>query len=209
MQATRQRILEILKERGEATIEELGEALDLTSVTVRHHLDILRGEGLVEVPEVRRRATPGRPQYVYILTEAASDFFPKNYGSFASLMIAEIRNRYGPAELDSILQGMAKRIEKDAPGLVDGRFEERLARVVDLLNARGYIARWEKNDDGYSLRTNNCPYRDVSRDHTEVCLMDMTLISDFLGLIPERISWTAAGENSCVYHIPFQMIPPS
>jgi DeoR family suf operon transcriptional repressor len=201
MQATRQRILEILKERGEATIEELGEALGLTSVTVRHHLDILRGEGLVEVPEVRRRTTPGRPQYVYILTEAAGDFFPKNYASFASLMISEVRDRYGAAELDSILQGMARRMEKGKPGPLGG-WEERLAYVVGFLNDRGYIANWEKNDDGYFLHTTNCPYRDVSRDHTEVCMMDMTLISDFLGLVPERISWTVAGENSCTYHVP-------
>ena len=207
MQATRQRILEILKERGEATIEELGEALGLTSVTVRHHLDILRGEGLVEVPEVRRRTTPGRPQYVYILTEDASDFFPKNYGRFASLMISEIRDRFGEAQLDSILQGMARRME-NGPGPL-GAMEERLAYVAGFLNDRGYIAQWEKNADGYFLRTNNCPYRDVSRDHVQVCMMDMTLISDFLGVVPERISWTAAGENSCVYHVPLQAIPPS
>jgi len=84
------------QKRGQATIDELGEALDLTPVTIRHHLDILRGEGLVEVPEVRRRMTPGRPQYVYILTETASDFFPKHYSRFADLMIEEIRERYEP-----------------------------------------------------------------------------------------------------------------
>ncbi len=118
MQVTRQRILEILKERGQATIDELGDALDLTPVTIRHHLDILRGEGLVEVPEVRRRTTPGRPQYVYILTETASDFFPKNYSNFANLMIEEIRERYEPAELDHILRGMAKRMTSDMPSMI-------------------------------------------------------------------------------------------
>lgn len=205
MQATRQRILEILKEHGDATIEELGEALDLTAVTVRHHLDILRGKGLVEVPQVRRRTTPGRPQYVYILTEAASDLFPKNYGSFASLMITEVRDRYGPAELDSILQEMARRMEKDGDAPL-GTIEERLGYVVGFLNDRGYIAKWEKNANGYYLHTANCPYRDISLDHSEVCMMDMTLISDFLGTVPERISWTAAGENNCTYHIPFQSI---
>lgn len=205
MQATRQRILEILKEHGDATIEELGEALDLTAVTVRHHLDILRGKGLVEVPQVRRRTTPGRPQYVYILTEAASDLFPKNYGSFASLMITEVRDRYGPAELDSILQEMARRMEKDGDAPL-GTIEERLGYVVGFLNDRGYIAKWEKNANGYYLHTANCPYRDISLDHSEVCMMDMTLISDFLGTVPERISWTAACENNCTYHIPFQSI---
>jgi predicted ArsR family transcriptional regulator len=209
MQVTRQRILEILKERGQATIDELGEALGLTPVTIRHHLDILRGEGLVEVPEVRRRMTPGRPQYVYILTETASDFFPKNYSNFANLMIEELRERYEPAELDHILRGMAKRMTNDLPQSPDGQtFEERLTRVASLLNDKGYVAKWEKTNDGYYLHANNCPYRDISRDHTEVCVMDMTLISDLLGTVPERISWTAGGENSCTYHIPLQAAQP-
>ena len=115
MQATRQRILEILKERSEATIDELSEALELTTVTVRHHLDILRGEGLVEVPEVKRRATPGRPQYVYTLTDAADEHFPKNYAGFTNLMITEIKERLDPTELDRILRGMAHRMVAEAP----------------------------------------------------------------------------------------------
>jgi predicted ArsR family transcriptional regulator len=180
-------------------------------VTVRHHLDILRGEGLVEVPEVRRRTTPGRPQYVYTLTEAADDFFPKNYGAFTNLMISEIRDHYEPAELDRILRGMANRMAADAPKPVNGEtFEQRLTRVVNFLNQKGYIAKWEKTEgDGYYLRTSNCPYHDVSQDHSQVCVMDMTLISDLLGTVPERVSWLAAGEYTCSYHIPIPAISTS
>ncbi len=203
MQATRRHILEILREHGQSTIDELAEALDLTSVTVRHHLDILRGEGLVEVPEVKRRTTPGRPQYVYTLTEAADDFFPKNYGAFTNLMISEIRDRYEPAELDHILRGMANRMAADAPKLVNGEtLEQRLTRVVNFLNERGYLAKWEKSGEGYYLHTSNCPYHNISQNHSQVCVMDMTLVSDLLGTVPERVSWLAAGENTCSYHIP-------
>ena len=204
MQATRQRILEILKERGQSTIDELSETLGLTSVTVRHHLDILRGEGLVQVPEVKRRTTPGRPQYVYTLTEAADDFFPKNYGAFTNLMISEIHDRYEPSELDRILRGMANRMAADAPRPFNGEtIEQRLTRVVSFLNQKGYIAKWEKSgSDGYYLHTSNCPYHDISQNHRQVCLMDMTLISNLLGTVPERMSWLAAGEYTCSYHIP-------
>ena len=90
MQATRQRILELLRDARILTVEELAESLDLTPVTVRHHLDILKGEGLVEVPEVRRREAPGRPQYTFQLTPAALAFFPKNYQSFTEIMLTEI-----------------------------------------------------------------------------------------------------------------------
>jgi predicted ArsR family transcriptional regulator len=65
MQATRQRILEILKERNTATVEELAKDLGLTPVTIRHHLDILRSEGVSQAPQVKRRDTPGRPQHVW------------------------------------------------------------------------------------------------------------------------------------------------
>ena len=54
MQATRQRILEILKERGAATVEQLATELELTPVTIRHHLDILRRAGLVESQKEER-----------------------------------------------------------------------------------------------------------------------------------------------------------
>lgn len=205
MQATRQRILEILKEHGEATIDDLSESLGLTSVTVRHHLDILRGEGLVEVPEVKRRSTPGRPQYVYTLTEAANDHFPKNYASFTNLMITEIKERLEPAELDRILRGMAQRMASDAPKPIAGELmEQRLNRLVNFLNQKGYIAKWEKaqENNGYYLHTTNCPYHDISHNHTQICVMDMTLISELLGTVPERVSWMTAGEFDCTYHIP-------
>jgi predicted ArsR family transcriptional regulator len=205
MQATRQRILDILKENGEATIEELSEAIGLTSVTVRHHLDILRGEGLVEVPEVKRRDTPGRPQYVYSLTEDADAYFPKNYAGFTNLMITEIKDRLQPAELDRILRGMARRMAADLPKPVPGEsMEQRLTRLVAFLNQKGYIARWEESQqaDGYYLHTTNCPYHDVSLNHSQTCVMDLTMISEFLGTVPERVSWMAAGEFDCTYHIP-------
>jgi len=208
MQTTRQHILEILKRRNQTTIEELCEALNLTPVTVRHHLEILRSEGLVEAPQVKHRSTPGRPQYVYTLTEAANDLFPKNYHTFANLMITELCERLEPAELDRLLRGMADRMAADALKPADGEtLEQRLSRLVDFLNSKGYIAQWEKVDDSYYLHVNNCPYRDVSREHVQICVMDMTLVSKLLDAAPERISWMAAGEYRCSYRIPIQPVP--
>ena len=93
MQATRQSILNILKERGQTTVEQLSDELKLTPVTIRHHLDILRSEGLVEAPKVQRRQSPGRPQHIYTLTEHAANYFPKNYVAFADLTLQELRER--------------------------------------------------------------------------------------------------------------------
>ncbi len=62
MQDTRQQILEIMKRLGEVTVQDLSTELGLTSVTVRHHLEILRSEGYISDPEIVRSSRPGRPR---------------------------------------------------------------------------------------------------------------------------------------------------
>src|SRR5260221_1101186 len=110
MQQTRREILEVLHERGEATVDELVEALktrinhEITAVTVRHHLDVLRSEALVTPPEIRRRNAPGRPQHVYSLSERALEPFPNNYQNLAANLLAPIKTMLPTAEITLITE---------------------------------------------------------------------------------------------------------
>ncbi len=206
MQSTRQRILEILKEKNQATVELLSEALDLTPVTIRHHLDILRGEGLVDAPQVLRRPGPGRPQYAYVLTEAADDFFPKNYHSLADLLFEEIRGKLTPAELEQLMNSIAERLAQRAPSSKSKkRPQEILGAAVRFLNDQGYVARWEKTPEGhYVLHTCNCPYERVAQAHSEICTMDANFVGQVVGLPSQRTSHMANGDNSCSYVFKFE-----
>ena len=203
MQITRERILNILKERDQATVDELSQELGLTAVTVRHHLDILRREGFIAAPLVHRRKSPGRPQYTYTLTEKASAFFPKRYAHLASLVLSEVHARLSPAEVDQMMKRIAERIASQAILPDEGDFEARLAAAVEFLDALGYMARWEHHNDGdYLLHVDNCPYEQVARQDRKVCAIDQALLAHLLGLSPQRISWSARGEYRCTYIIP-------
>lgn len=205
MQETRRAIMNILKERSQATVDQLSEELKLTPVTIRHHLDILRSEGLVDVPQVRHRQMPGRPQHVYVLTERASEYFPKNYANFAHLTLLEVRERVGPSEVESIARGVARRMAAEAPHpLLDESIPQRLERVVSFLNEKGYVARWECSENGYLLHMSNCPYRGLVHTHAEPCVMDATLVAELIGAAPQRLSWMAAGGDMCTYLVPMQ-----
>ena len=203
MQETRQAIMNILKERGQVTIEELRDELKLTPATVLHHLNILRGEGLVDMSGLKRHQTPGRPQHVYALTERASDYCPKNYVEFADLTLREIGDRAGLDELDSIMRGVARRMAADVPQPAPGEpMPQRLDRVVNLLNQKGYLARWELTDQGYLIHTANCPYQALAHWRSEPCVMDVALMIELLGVTPQRIAWMASGDNTCTYLVP-------
>lgn len=198
MQKTRKLILEYLKDHSQATVDELAEVLGLTSVTVRHHLDILRSEELVAEPVIRHRATPGRPQYTFALTEKAS---PKNYEGLALKMLAEMKAR-APQTINVIFEGVAESFSAEAPQPRPGEsLIFRLDRAVEFLNQRGYVARWEATSEGYVLHTDNCPYEALSPNHPELCAMDRTLVSNLLGVNAQCLGRLAEGAESCAYLI--------
>jgi DeoR family suf operon transcriptional repressor len=207
MQQTRQQILEILHERGDATVDELVSAIterishEITAVTVRHHLDILRSEELVTAPLIRHRSSPGRPQHVFGLTEKALAHFPNNYQNLADNLLKQIKATLPSMEVNVILERMADHMVASA-GTLSPSLEARLDQVVHYLSEQGYDAAWEKCAEGFILRTRNCPYRAIAHDHGELCGMDSRLVAGLVGIVPRRLGRIAEDNESCDYLIP-------
>lgn len=212
MQATRQCILGILRDKGEATVDEIVAELNvraeaITAVTVRYHLDILKDERLVSTARVRRRGSPGRPQYVYVLTEQAHAYFPKNYQALTTHILEELKRNLPPEQLYVILESVARRMAQEVgqiPDELNTSPQERIMRAVDYLSEQGYQASWEqiKTDGGegtYLLRISNCPYRQVAGSHIELCAMDTKLITNILGIQPGCAGTIAQGYETCTY----------
>lgn len=205
MQQTRRHILEILHDHKEATIDEIVTSLSerigkITAVTVRHHLEILRGDGLVAAPAVRRRSAPGRPQYVYALTERAADQFPNNYQGLASGLLEQIKVQLPQQQMVQILEGMADALASDAL-VPDAPIEVRLDHTVAFLNNQGYSAHWVRSEEGHILSVTNCPYEQVSCTNPELCKMDERLVRNLVGASVQRLSWQVKDEESCSFAI--------
>ncbi len=206
MQDTRQYILEILRDVGQATVDEIvGELCnrrgEITAVTVRHHLKHLQKENLITSPQLLHRSTPGRPQHVYTLTEKASDLLPNNYQRLASGLLAQLQSQLSSDGVNVILQGVADDMatEADIQAL---SMDDRLDQVVNYLNNHGYDAEWQKSKEGYILYTHNCPYHHLAMKTDALCAMDMRLISSLLGVVPRLMARVADGDASCAYIIP-------
>ena len=206
MQETRRKILDILKERSEATVDDIVGDLErlrgsITSVTVRHHLAKLQEEGLVDIHETRHRSSPGRPQHVYALTEQGVNYFPNNYLDLSAHLLKQIKSQLSPAQVNVIIEGVADNMAVDAE-IPSGTIRERLDAVVDYLNHHGYKASWEAQQGGYVLQTSNCPYHQIAQENEMLCTMDMRLISKMLGVVPRLLSRVSGGDEICSYLIP-------
>ena len=202
MQTVRRRITEILKENGSATVSQLADLLGMAQVSVRHHLDILMGEDLVDLVGVRRHNGAGRPSQIYALTPNAAKLFPQRHEALANNILAEMKASLPSAEVRSILQRVAIRNAQEAPlPEADQPLEKRLDRVAEFLTERGYSARWEIESGRYELHACNCPYAGLADHHPELCTMDGALIQELLPGSVREHTRIANGASRCTYII--------
>jgi predicted ArsR family transcriptional regulator len=135
---------------------------------------------------------------VYTLTDAADELFPQSYGELARHLVSEIKETMGSEETEAIFRRIADRIADEAPIPQESQdFEERLDQAASFLEELGFLFRWEKTDDGYLLTNINCPYRHVTREHPEICVMDTVLLSRLLQVEPQRLSSLRTGDPAC------------
>lgn len=140
--STKQDLLKALLKSGEATAQQLAEILGVSPQATRRHLKDLETEGLILHEVVR--AGMGRPQHHYRLSAAGRSRFPANYDEFAVELLDTLAETVGRDRVSSILrkQWVRKAMEyRDQLG--SGSLRDRVAKLVQLRQAEGYMAEWQ------------------------------------------------------------------
>jgi predicted ArsR family transcriptional regulator len=200
MHPTRQKVVQLLKERGQASVKELADAVGLTQMAVRHHLNVLYGRNLVVASTVRRKSLPGRPQQLYSLTAAADQLFPENYFRLVDYLLLEVKATLGADGLEKLLRRVASKMTAEAPPIRPGQSsDERLGQVVNFLSDKGFTARWSREGKHCIIRVVTCPYRQVAQVHKEVCQLDAQVIRGLLDADLQQVTCIANGDGHCTF----------
>lgn len=205
---TRQKIIDYLKEKELATVDELAEVVHLTPMAVRYHLNVLQSENLIHTADIRHPSTGrGRPQQIYQLSEAADALFPVDYYSLTGYLLDEMNIKLGEKGVYEVFCRIADRLAQDAPPPTSRQsIEDRLEQIVAFLSDKGFVIDWENNEGVYFLHTYSCPYRQLAKTHKNVCMLDQRIITSMLSTPPVRVACLSAGDNHCTYRIPDSLI---
>ena len=176
-ESTRGQIVTILR-GSPATVEELATKLELTDNAVRAHLATLERDGLVRQSGIRRGAR--KPHFTYALTEEADRLFPKAYDALLNQLIAVLKTRLAPAEIEDVLREVGRAIAADAPPGKDTTLRNRVQRALAVLEAIGGSADIEEQDDKFVIRGNGCPLAAAVSVHPEVCRLAETLVGEIV-----------------------------
>lgn len=203
--STRETVLHTIKASPNITVEALAIAADVSPVTVRHHLNALQADGLIESESVRRKV--GRPYYVYSLTERGQEQFPKRYVRLTSRLLDELKERLPKREMDSIFVSVVDAILEERRGEFEHlSFEKRMDYLVDLLAEEGFLSTWEETATGYKLVEYSCPYMSIGGEHSEVCTLDSRLIMGVLQLPVRQHSCMLEGDTCCEFSFDLESV---
>lgn len=194
-------ILLTLKKRGEATADELARAVGITPSGVRQHLLSLRAAGLVAHRGVQEG--PGRPRYVFCLTDRAEALFPKTYGQLATELMGDLEEE-DPEMLQRIFQRQRRRRVQLARTRLAGKsLDERVAELARILDEDGYLADFEYRSDGtYLVIEHNCAIWDVAAKYPLACSTELEFLRQVLPEARiERVAHRVAGGYTCAYQI--------
>jgi predicted ArsR family transcriptional regulator len=191
---SRQRILEFIKKSGQASVAELSNALALTPVTIRHHLEALRSEGLVAEPISRHKPGPGRPEMMYEITSQADSYIPRNYGELCRYLIQAVEATQTP-ELTGLLAEMGRSL-----GTSTGATRDTTV-ISSYLEERGYFPSVDQGEGMTILKLANCPYLEVAESAPTLCEFDRSLIESLFGKEVEMVGRIVDREPVCTFHI--------
>ncbi len=198
--STRREVLRRLRTAGGMTAQQLAAELGITSMGVRRHLQALEKDGLVRV-QLQRQAA-GRPAYIYQLTEAGYDTFPRSYDLLATQLLDAVQTREGETKVSEIFAGrMDQLVAQYAPRMQGKDLAGRVAELARIQDENGYMAVWEKVDGGYLLKEQNCAIYRVACRFQSACQYEIELFRRLLDADIERIEHQVKGDNTCTYRV--------
>ena len=203
MVSTRSQVLNNLLNQHRCTINELANALQISPISVRHHISKLEAEGLVASEEERHGV--GRPRRVYFLTNAGMEKFPSRYLNLSIRILEKIKETLPPKTVKKLLKEMANEMVSNQTAQIDiSRLEigERVELIQQLLMAEGFTVEITSKEDGFEIKETSCPYKHVGADHPEICLVDETMITAVLETPIEKTHCVLNGDPYCCYLAP-------
>ncbi|MGD8192084.1 helix-turn-helix transcriptional regulator [Brevibacillus ginsengisoli] len=199
--STRDQILHMLKLKGSLSVSDMATELGITEMAVRRHLNTLERDKLIKSSLVRQAM--GRPTNVYSLSQEADEMFPRNYHDLTLDFLEDIEAIDGMDKVDLLFQRREDRLEEKYRQYINGELENRVARLTEMQNQKGYMVDWEKDEQTgtYYIKEFNCPISQVARQFTQACSCELSLFKRVLEADVEQTSCMAKGGDNCVYKI--------
>ena len=200
--AAQRSVLYAVRRRGQATVTDIAEMLDMTPSGARQHLTGLADAGLLDAGEaVRVPGQQGRSERTYCIAPAAEPLFPRAYGELTNQLLG-----YVPAgAVATAFQHRRDDRVRGAQARLAGKrsFAAKVTELARILDEDGYLATVEpRPGGGFRIAERNCAIFAVAREHPQACSTELEFLRAALPAADiERVTHMMAGAHACSYEV--------
>lgn len=195
---TRERLIELIRDSGGCTINDLQQRTGLSRSTVRQHLVHLLRAGTVR--SVLDRRPTGRPPRVYRLKPGTDLAVPDTYHAFLEALFTSMRAE-GREAVEAVFHQAAARLAEAHPEIL--RLPDLPARLdaARRLFFGGDAAAVERTGAGYQFSISTCPLAPLSMEFADLCCVTRMVLSALVGQDVEQSEWIIRGDPRCTFEI--------
>ena len=181
-------------------IDGLSNHLQISRNATYQHVKSLERDGLITSHKVEK--TKGRPGQTYKLTQKGRSTFTQSHAMIASLLVGAVKKKLGTAETTALFQQLGQDIAKDlVEELSILPLNERIEKISHVMASLGYETLLDPGDEDDPVPpriiAHNCVFHDVAQEHSEVCEMDLALLSTLSNCRVDHQECIVKGGNVC------------
>jgi predicted ArsR family transcriptional regulator len=190
----------LLHQKGGMTVHALARAFDISRNAVRQHLTSLERDGLVERGKIQ--PSGGRPEQLYVLTNAGNEQFARKYSWFSEMLLQILQAQGGSVGVAEKLADMGRTVAGSLKARLAGvaGSAERIAAVAQVMQEIGYDATAKTEDGAQIIEAHNCIFHQLAAKCPEVCSFDLALLSASTGCRVEHRACMVRGGDACRFH---------
>ena len=196
-----QAVLELLRQYGGMTVQQLSTELDVTATAIRQRLERLDQLELIE--RAKEALGRGRPVYRYRLTRSGQRFAGASYADLASALWQEVLGLSNPAQRRQLLQRVAKRLGHGLRATVGEKssLPDRISAAATELARRRVPAVAATHGRLPVLEFHACPYPELSEgdDSRQMCEVEQEMLSEALGQTVQLDCCLLDGHDHCQF----------
>jgi predicted ArsR family transcriptional regulator len=165
------------------SVREMSRRLSLHPNTLRPHLRRLEEAGLVS-REVRKSASVGRPQTLYMVREMENEE-GRDYRLLAEMLVGLVRGKRQLAQASALARDWGSYLVGRGAPKPGVRLPARrnLALLQESMARAGFEPRFRRlTGNRIEVTFRDCPFRDLTDDHRElICALHQGLVEGMLG----------------------------
>jgi len=198
---TQRRVVMILKRLGEASADELAEALEISASAVRQHVNALRSAGYIAATQ--QRGLPGRPADVFHTTQLTEAMFVTDSNDL-SVELLSLMEEENPELVNRVFERRRRRRVAETTAKLAGKnLGEKVAVLTTELDAEGFLADFDQIDSShYRINLHSCAIWTVAARYGQACATELDYLRELLPeATVERVTHKTAGAHVCAYEV--------